>query len=241
MSELLIGRGKVARIYKVEESAEALIRKEFSPIYHVKLWNWFFFHSPHPLSTETGYRYAYWKRRLAHRLCKVFMSDINIPDAICLTDRGFVSEFVKGEVPVKDDWDNLSVMVRRLEFYFDAIGMPTWSFSWKNPFSVSNFVSSNGRLHIVDYEQSVPILNTQGVIDYDVIRFKPLEEFIRSNRQKIASVLGNQESRLLREALEKTKEYHAKLDIRPKKFTRLLNKSVSKRINAKKKLVRVVL
>ena len=53
----LIGRGKAAKVYKIAEGPRSLVRKEFSPIYPVRLWNWFFYKSLHPLDTEPLFWY----------------------------------------------------------------------------------------------------------------------------------------------------------------------------------------
>jgi hypothetical protein len=106
--------------------------------------------------------------------------------------------------------------------------MPTWSFSRKNPFSRSNFIIKDGKIFIIDYEQSVPIPDTKGCINYDVVRFDDLDDFISSNKEKILDRLGGDEVKNLEEALENARESHFNLDLRPKRITRFV-KLVKKR------------
>lgn len=223
MTEVLIGRGKVARVYKIDGRPHDLARKEFSPIYPVILWNWFFYNSPHPLTTEAGYKYAYWKRRLAHRLCKCSDCNVHIHDTFQRSRNGFTSGYIDGRPPKRNDKRTLYATTRRLEKFFDYIGMPTWSFSRRNPFSNSNFLIQDNTVYIIDYEQSVPVPDSRGYISYDIIYFDDVHDFISDNRQKILDKLGMEEAKNLDEAFELAKKCHAQLDIRPKKITKFVN------------------
>lgn len=223
MPEVLIGRGKAARVYKIDGTPDILTRKEFSPILHVKLWNWFFYNSPHPLTTETGHKYAYWKRRLAHRLCKYLDRDIHIPDALQLFGNGFTLTYIDGHLPALSDKRIFSAATRKLEIFFNDIGMPTWSFSRKNPFSHSNFILKDSAVYIIDYEQSVPVPDSRGHMGYDVIYFNEVHDFIDDNRKRILDKLGQDEMQRLTEAFESARECQTKLDLRPKIITRCIN------------------
>ncbi len=223
MPEVLIGHGKTAKVYKIDVSPRGLARKEFSPIHHVKLWNRFFYSSPHPLTTEAGHKYAYWKRRLAHRLCKYLNSDVHIPDALQFSHKGFTLKYIEGRPPARSDKRALYRVVKRLEHFFDYIGMPTWSFSRRNPFSHSNFILKNDKIYVVDYEQSVPVPDSKGKIEYDAVYFDDTRTFITDNKQRILDRLGEREMRRLTEALELTKGHYTKLDIRPRIITRFIN------------------
>lgn len=225
----LIGRGKVARVYKIAEDPHPLVRKEFSPIYPVRLWNWFFYKSLHPLATEVGYKYAYWKRRLAHRLCRYLDGNVHITDALQLSWRGFISNFIDGRHPTKKGRRKLYTTVKKLEDYFDYIGMPTWSFSRKNPFSGSNFLIQDKTIYVVDYEQSVPIPDSRGRIDYDTIYFDDVNSFMNENMQKILDKLGREEVRHLKEALQMSMKYHTQLDVRPKRTAKFVNRRGKKK------------
>lgn len=226
MPEVLIGRGKAARVYKIEGPSSVLTRKEFSPICHVKLWNRFFYNSPHPLTAETGHKYAYWKRRLAHRLCKYPDCGIHIPDALELSPGGFTLMYAEGRPPGRGDKRALRAVTRRLEDFFDSIGMPTWSFSRRNPFSNSNFILKDGTIYIIDYEQSVPVPDSKKNINYDVIYFNEVSGFIKDNRRRILDKLGEDETRRLAEALESARTCYAELDIRPKLITKIINGTI---------------
>ena len=225
MQEVLIGRGKAARIYKTDEDPHSLTRKEFSPIHHVRLWNWFFYNSPHPLATEPGHKYAYWKRRLAHRLCEYLDCNIHIPDALRFSPRGFALKYIDGHMPAGRDRRIVYTAVRKLEDFFNNIGMPTWSFSRRNPFSVSNFIFKDKIIYVIDYEQSVPVPDSRRNIAYDVIYFDDVRSFITDNKQLILNRLGGHEMQCLTEALELAGECYAKLDVRPKIITKFINGS----------------
>ena len=223
MPEILIGRGKTARVYKIDGVTQLLSRKEFSPIHHVKLWNWFLYNSPHPLATETGHKYAYWKRRLAHRLCKFLDSKIHIPDAMRLAPKGFTLKYIEGRRPKIRERRKLYAATKKLENFFNKIGMPTWSFSRKNPFSHSNFIFKGDTIYIIDYEQSVPVPDSRRNIGYDAIYFNETDKFITDKRQLILDKLGVEETENLIKAFESTKECYKELDIRPKTITRFIN------------------
>ncbi|MBN1871747.1 MAG: hypothetical protein JW800_04150 [Candidatus Omnitrophica bacterium] len=223
----VIGRGKAAKVYKLNHKYE-LIRKEFAPIVPVKIWNWFFFESPHPLTTEAGHIYAFWKRRLAHRMCKCLNSDVRIPDALDLTKGGFTTEFILEKFTPPGRRRKLYHSVKTLESFFKYVGLPTWSFSRKNPFSRSNFIFVGDIVHIIDYEQSVPVRNSKGVIDYDRIHFEDLHDYISGNEKLLLNRLGLEDVKHLHEALERAKEYQARLDLRPK-WGHSKSKSKSKR------------
>jgi len=219
----IIGRGKSARVYKVVGDEGSFARKEFSPIQHVRVWNWFFYHSPHPLITEAGRLYSYWKRKVAHRLCASIGSKVRIPDAIDITQKGFTSEFVEGRRPSSGERRRYRDPVRRLEAFFADIGMPTWSFSRKNPFACSNFLVRDDDIFVIDYEQSVPVPDSRGRISYDIIEFGGVDKYISENRQEILLRLGQEETERLSEALELSKAYYSQLDIRPKNITKVIN------------------
>ena len=218
----LIGRGKSAKVYKLDRPPKEFVRKEFSPILSVKIWNWFFYQSPHPLTTETGHIYSYWKRRLAHRMCRCLGLNVTIPDAVHITDRGFTYEFVTNKRVSKAKRRFLYSNVKKLEEFFNYIGMPTWSFSRKNPFASSNFIFENDAIHVVDYEQSVPVRSHRGVIDYDRICFEDLNEYMSDNKSQILDKLGEGEVKNLNEALKMSQEYQKILDLRPKKINRIV-------------------
>ena len=224
-----IGRGKAARVYRIDGAPPFLTRKEFSPICHVRLWNWFFYNSPHLLTTETGYKYAYWKRRIAHRLCEYLDCGVHIPDALELSPDGFKLRYVEGRPPSMGDRQALRTAIRKLEDFFDSIGMPTWSFSRRNPFSNSNFILKDKIVYVIDYEQSVPVPDSRGNIGYDIIYFEDVHKFITDNRKCILDKLGENQTQHLTEAFESAKEYHSKLDVRPKMITKIFNANGSKK------------
>ncbi|MBL7071676.1 MAG: hypothetical protein ISS26_05865 [Candidatus Omnitrophica bacterium] len=219
----LIGRGKAARVYKISEDPHHFARKEFSPIDPVVIWNWFFYHSPHPLKTEAGHKYAFWKRKVAHKLCKYLGSEVYIPDALELCRNGFTTEFIEGRRPGREERRVFRGAVRRLEDFFSGIGMPTWSFSRRNPFAGSNFLTRGNIIFMIDYEQSVPVPDSKGVINYDTIYFDNVQDFIFNNRTRIIDKLGRDETKHLEEALRFSKKYHSQIDIRPKNVTKVMN------------------
>ena len=228
MSEILIGRGKTARIYKIDGDPHAFARKEFSPVYPVRLWNWFFYNSPHPLTTEVGHKHAYWKRRLAHRLCKCLDCNAHIPDALQLSKSGFTSKHIDGRFPTRGDKRIFYTTIKKLEDFFAYIGMPTWSFSRRNPFSSSNLIIRDNTVYFVDYEQSVPVPDSKGNIGYDTVYFEDVGDFISGKRQQILDKLGIRELQHLDEAFQMSRECYIQLDIKPKKITKFVNKKVSR-------------
>lgn len=225
----LVGRGNRARIYKINGDPHHFARKEFSLIHPVKLWNWFFYHSPHPFITDAGHKYSYLKRKVAHRLCEYIDSNVRIPDALHLSHKGFTTRFIEDRRPTKRERQAFRSIIRRLEDFFAGIGMPTWSFSRKNPFSKSNFLLKDNIIFVVDYEQSVPMPDSKGMIDYDTIYFDDVYNFIIGKKQRILDVLGKEETKHLDEAFEMTKKCHSQLDIRPKKITKVVNLIKNKR------------
>jgi len=225
----LIGRGKAARVYKLDGPEHVITRKEFSPILPVVMWNWFFYDSPHPLTTKTGFKYSYWKRRIASRLCRFYDPALHIPDALKITETGFIAEYVHKERYCRRAKRIFYPNVRSLEKFFGYLGLPTWSFSRRNPFSASNFVFGKDKVYIVDYEQSVPVKDPWGVIDYDRIYFDDLRDYVSGNNSRLRLKLGNEEFENLKEAMDEAERCQDKLDIRPKKTTKLVNKIRSRR------------
>ena len=181
----LIGRGKTARVYKIDGGSHHFARKEFSPIHSVRLWNWFFYHSPHPLIADAGHKYSYWKRKVAHRLCECIDGNVRIPDALHLSHKGFTARFIEGRRLTKKEGRAFRGIIRRLEDFFAEIGMPTWSFSRKNPFSGSNFIIRDNAIYVIDYEQSVPVPDSKGRISYDTIYFDDVHKFIIGKKKQL--------------------------------------------------------
>jgi len=225
---ILIGEGRTGKVYKIEGNPESLAIKIFSPKYFARSWNWFFYKSPHPLSTEAGHIHAYYKRRLAHRLGKYIDGDAHIVDAIKPLQSGFMSPFIEGISPKREEMQSVHTKTQKLEQVFDDIGMPTLSFSSRHFGSRrKNFIVQNDQVHVVDYEQSVPVPDLRGNMGYDVIYFDGVGTFINDNKLQILNKLGTEESHNLNEAFELSKQYQEKLDIRPRGLTRLA-KSLSR-------------
>lgn len=218
MLETLLKRGRCGIIYKIESPSGALIRKKFSPNIPVKLWNWLFYTSPHPASVEWGCHHAYWKRRLASRLSRYAAEGLHICDALRMAENndGFIARFIEGRTPGRKEKKIVYQAVKKLEDFFDRIGMPTWSFSQKNPFSDANFILHGKEIHIVDYEQSVPVPDVRGAITYDIIYFKELHRFVESRRQELLNKLGAEEMKFLEEAFELARLYQSRIDIKPR-------------------------
>ena len=230
---VFIGKGRTGRVYKIEQNPETVVVKIFSPNYFAKLWNWFFYKSPHPLSTEAGHAHAYWKRRLAHRLGEyIGESNVHVADAIESLQNGFMSPFIDGVNPTKDEMQLIYAKTQKLEQSFDGIGMPTLSFSPKHFGSRrKNFIVQNNQVYIVDYEQSVPVPNLRGNMGYDVIYFDDVYRFIENNKLQILDKLGTKETSDLNEAFELAKQHQAELDLRSRisrkvaeKFTKPLSR-----------------
>ena len=220
-NEFLIASGRTGKVYKMEGNPESFVRKEFSPNYFAMLWNWFFFKSTHPLSTEIGHTHAYWKRILGNRLSTFVDKNVQIVDTITPSQNGFVSPFIEGRMPEKNEMQSIYAKTQKLEEVFDDIGMPTLSFSQRHFVSRrKNFILQNGRVFIIDYEQSVPVPDTKGNMGYDIIYFDDVHRFISNNRLQIIDKLGTDETRNLDEAFELSRQYQAKLDIRPRGLTR---------------------
>lgn len=219
-TETLIGSGRTGRVYRIDGNPGAEVRKHFSPVYSARLWNWFFYESPHPLSTEAGWEYAYWKRRLAHRLGEYIGNGVDIVDAITPSYRGFVSPFIDGHQPKRSEMQTIYPLAAKMESFFDDIGMPTWSFSRRNPFSASNFIINGDGTHIVDYEQSVPLPDIRGNMGYDEIYFDDVHGFVDENRTAMINRLGTDRMLDLEEALAMTKERHSQLDFKPRFISR---------------------
>ena len=224
MEEILSRKGRVSNVYKLNGNQRDIVRKEFSPTLIPNLWNWFFYKSPHPLSTETGQVCAYWKRRLANRLATYFGDEVQICDGLELSQRGFTSEFIEGQSPTKNEVSGVYETTRRLEDFFDDIGMPTWSFSQRNPFSGSNFILRDGSVNIIDCESSVPVPDSRGHMGYDIVYFDDVSGFIRDHRQQILGRIGGEGMENLDEAFELSREYSQKLDIVPRKLTKFEEK-----------------
>ena len=223
LEEVLIGRGRTGRVKRVSED---LVRKEFSQTYFARSWNWFFFKSLHPLSTELGVMHAYWKRRFAHRLNKVIDNDVSIVDAVAYAGNGIILPFVDGSIPARGEMGIIYHKARHLEQTFDAIGMPTLSFSPRHVNTRrKNFMKGkDGLIHIVDYEQSVPMPDTRGQMGYDAIYFEDVSRFLRDKRIEIADKLGTEEAKYLDEAFELSKLYQEQLDLRPRIVTKIQEK-----------------
>jgi len=232
VKETYIGRGRAGKIYKIEDSFPPRARKEFTPSRSAKLWNWFFYNSPHPYSTEIGTLLAYWRRRLAHRVAKYVDPEILICDASEITEMGFIMPFVKGHQPSKRESHVFFHIIKRLEDRFDEIGLPTWSFSQGNPFARSNFILDGKHIHIIDYEQSVPIPDARGHMGYDEIYFGDLHHFLNEHKTKILDALGKKESDELLEAFSRCEEFRGKMDVRPRglaRFEEKFSKPLSKK------------
>jgi len=219
-----VGKGRVGKVYLVNQAAEGLVIKIFSPTLSVKAINGLFYNSPHPLSTASGLNYAYWKRRLAHRLSKYCSDQINICDALQNEQNGFISKYISGRRPNKYERKTLYRPLSAFESFFDRIGMPTWSFGRANPFSGSNFILQNKTVFIVDYEQSVPVPHSRGLMGYDDIYFDALHHFISQTKRKLSARLGLQDTRSLEEAYDRSKFYHDQLDVRPKSLKKMSEK-----------------
>lgn len=215
-----IGSGRVAKVYLIDNSSQPLARREFAPASSARTWNWFFYESPHPLTTKTGWQYAYWKRRLAHVLSQYVSDNMHIVDATAPVDKGFISPFIRGSQPKRSELQAVRPSVEKLERVFNDIGMPTWSFSRRNPFSASNFIVSESGHHIIDYEQSVPIPDIRGNMSYDEIYFDDVQAFINENKVDMDDRLGTEGITSLEEAFTMAKESHSQLDLRPRTTSR---------------------
>ncbi|MBI2545048.1 MAG: hypothetical protein HYW22_00395 [Candidatus Aenigmarchaeota archaeon] len=220
MPEVLIGKGRTGKVYRLDENPETVVRKEFDPSYTARVWNWFFYSSAHPLSNGTGVTYAYWKRRLANRLGKSITDGITIVDALGPSYKGFTSPFIDGHKPTKQDIERIQSQVDRLEQVFDDSGMPTWSFGRRNPLSASNFIMRDGEVYIVDYEQSVAIPDVRGNMGYDRVYFDDVYHFIDDKKLNILNRLGGEETQSLYEAFELSRQAYTKLDMTPRKATK---------------------
>ena len=224
MTEQLISQGRVGKVYKFERGSESLIRKVFMPAHSARLWNWFFYRSPHPLSTPEGIHHAHWKRRLAHRLARFCDDHIHICDSLDFDGRSFTTPFVSGHEPKGSEKRPLFHTTEKLEKFFDVIGMPTWSFGQTNPFAHTNFILNGGDISIVDYEQSIPIPDARGHMGFDMIYFDDLHRFIKDNKHKLNNKLGTNDYESLQEAYELSKLYQSQLDCRPRALTRFEEK-----------------
>jgi|GEM_PF-2870362 len=219
VNEILIGEGRIGKVYRAENDPQSPVRKEFSPNYFACAWNWFFFKSTHPASTEAGRQFHYFKRRLAHRLALMAPEEngsINIVDALEPTETGFKSLFIEGNHTNHNSGSYLSKAVDPLEEFFDAIGMPTFSISPRNPAFRSNFIGN----HAVDYEQAIAVPDSRGNMGYDRIYFDDVGRYISANRQKILDRQGLAEGRSLEEAFELSRQYSQKIDITPRKINK---------------------
>ncbi len=216
MSKIFVARGRCGQVYKISEDSNSLAKKELAPTRLVKIWNWSLYNSAHPASTQVGYNYSYWKRKLAHILSRYFSDNVLISDALAVDVKGFTFKFVEGHHPTKKEKQVTYPVIRKLEDFFDSIGMPTWSFSHRNPFMASNIILQNGSIYIVDYEQSVPMPDKKRRIVYDIVFFEELNTFIKDNRQRILDKLGTELTSSLGEALEETHKCLVQLEIRPR-------------------------
>lgn len=231
LEEVLISKSLTGKEYKIGGNPESFVRKDFSPTFFARLWNWFFYKSPHPLSTETGHAHAYWKRRLGSRLSQFISENSTVVDAVETSKNGFISPFIEGNKPTKDERPWVYTQTKTLEQVFDDIGMPTSSFS-SSTNSGSNFIIQNGRVYIVNYEQSITIPDVRGHMGYDLIYFNDVHKFISDNRRQIEDKLGIVEMCHLEEAFELAKQYQEQLEIRPRRLTRFeekFSKPLSKR------------
>jgi len=213
LDEVLISKDSAGRTYKFEGNSESFVRREFSPNLFARLENRFFYESPHPLSTEAGHAFAYWKRRLAHRLSMLIDDNVNIVDALEISQNGFISPFIVGDKPAKREMQQVRAQARDLEDVFVEIGMPSLSY---NP---RNFIVQNGQVYVINYEQSFPLPDTRGIIDCDIIYSDDIYRFISDNRQQFVNRLGTTELQNLDESFEAAEHYHRLLDKRPKRLT----------------------
>ncbi len=224
MADTLISQGRVGKVYRFERPVGSYVKKLFIPGFSARLWNGFFYKSPHPLATPEGIKFAYWKRRLAHRLARFSDERVAICDGVDLLENGFTAPFIEGHLPSRQEKRVLYHTTEKLEKFFDTIGMPTWSFGQTNPFSHTNFILRDSQITIVDYEQSVPIPDARGHMGYDKIYFDDLARFLKDYKHKLLDKLGAEEMARLEEATELAKLHGGRLDIRPRALTRFEEK-----------------
>ena len=229
MQEVLIARGRVAKVYRIDNNPEPLVRKEFDPSFFARFCNWVCYKSPHPSFTKDGQRLALHRRQLGSRLAEYmrragYIDDgVYIADALGPSQNGFVSPYIEGRNPARNEMRAVYERTKLLEELFDDIGMPTWSFSQVNPLARSNFIlqdGATGPVHIIDYEQSVPLPDSRGNFGYDIIYFDDVHRFIDDNHQRIVDELGLEGSRYLEMAFELARQYQNQLDIRSRWLTR---------------------
>ncbi len=222
----LIARSRNARVYKIEGNRESFVLKEFDPTLFTRAWNWFFYKSPPPLSTSAGHAHAYHKRILGNGLSRVITENAEIVDALGLTQNGFISPYIDGHIPSKDEMKAVYARTKTLEQTFEAIGMPTLSFSPRHLISRrKNFIAGkDGKLYIPDYEQSVPVPDSRGNLGYDMIYFDDVGRFIVDNRRKILDKSGSTQMTRLEESFELARKYQSQLDIRSRWSEKLIEK-----------------
>lgn len=229
--ETFLKRGRCGKIYKLAGPDETLIRKELSPSLTAKIGNWLLYRSPHPASTQDGWRYAYWKRRLGSRLAAVLGEPIHICDVLDKDDKrknAFLTEFIEGTPPKKNDRAFILEKTQKLEEFFNEIGMPTWSFSRRNPLRSSNLLLKNGNIYIIDYEQSVPAPDFKGKIRYDEIDFGILEKFLKENAGRILEQIGATAAHETDIAFAEARSFYERMAITPRKGVAALEKIFSK-------------
>lgn len=239
MTEELIGWGRVAKVYKVVYKVYVnpgtYARKEFSAGPLAWFWNHSLFQSPHIVDTKEGQEFHYNKRILGHFLSR--FHDTETGNGVCIVSalrpskNGFVSPYIEGHHPRKEELAPVYRRIRPLRKFFKDIEMPTFSFD--NPFSDSNMLlDSEGRIHIVDYEQAVALPDGNGNITYDLINPENVYAFIRDNRRRVADKFGMKDAVDLELAFEATRYHQRHLDIRPRLATRIgeiISRSLSKR------------
>lgn len=200
--------GRASNVHIIEDNEKRIVKKTFHPKRIPRIVNYLVLKSKHPLSTEKGIELAYWKRRLAHRLCEYGVEGIEVNDAIELYEDGFTSLYIEGKrlspVPLPHEKDARSKLYS-LENYFNSIGMPTWSFRRLNPLRYENIILTEAGPVVIDYESAFPFWNSNGVFGYEEIDFESLGRYLLREKKHINKVLGSEESEKLYEAFEESK------------------------------------
>ena len=141
---------------------------------------------------------------MGNRLARYLNSEIELVDAVEEREDGFVMPYLEGRHLSRND---PIAHLRELESLFNDIGMPVWSFGHWNPARRSNIiVTPEDEYKIVDYESSVPSIDTRGHFGYDVIHFEPLWRYIKSNEDAIKDAIGSREHDVLLEAFEECRD-----------------------------------
>lgn len=184
-----IGKGFVASVYKVESNGSTFALKEFSPSWVAKLAYWLAYRSRHVYSTERGVKEAFYRRRIASRLSKLWDEHNYIVDAVAMhNDNGFLCQYTRGVPVSRGELDRALAFADRLKENLRGVGLPTASLEGlSSKRSIVKFdkimelrnviVDEEGFFKVIDFESGIPRIKGVGFV-LDDTDLEKLENYV---------------------------------------------------------------